>query len=603
MNVLGIAAFGENPAACLLVDGRLVALAEEERFTRLKVSVGMFPSKAVAYCLHEGGLTLGGIDRIAFGWDVSKYPWRMLSVFGRNYLKYKPREWSAHHVERDGGAAATVASTVLKYHPDNVGPALRDGLRAAGLGGTVPPTEYVPHHLAHAYSSYFCSGFERAGILTIDGSGEEICTQTAVAEHDSVRVVESFPLPHSLGWFYAAVCQYLGFVPYRDEGKLMGLAALGEERRARNRWIEPLSKVLAIGKGFYTVNPVYTWFGGHHYGSRFTDEFVKLLTEVDPGLEPVGYGERTEIAGKPQSKYLLDSYVDLAWAAQELLEQAALTLARKLVADHGVADLCLAGGVALNCKMNGEILRRSGCRRLFVQPAANDAGTALGAAMAIARDSGDGIRIPLQEVHYGPGFGNAAVEKALQGCGVAYRRLDDAPTAAAELLERGKILGWFQGRMEFGSRALGGRSILANPVFPGIKDRVNRNVKYREAWRPFCPTLAYEASERYLDRPDASAFMVVAQPAKPGMADRISSVVHVDGTIRPQAVQAAVHPRFHAVAHELGNRTGHPVVLNTSFNVRGEPIVCTPLDAIRCFYSNGLDALVIGDFLLEKFPG
>ncbi|MBI3126057.1 MAG: hypothetical protein HYZ11_00445 [Candidatus Tectomicrobia bacterium] len=600
MRILGINGFGENPAACLLQDGKLVAFGEEERFTRLKGSEGIFPAKAAAYCLSSAKLGLRDIDRIAFGWDTSKYPWAMARNFGRNYLRYRGRERQTYHKGKDPSSFITALETLFQFHPTAVRSRIQEGLRAAGLAGDVPPVDFVPHHLAHAYSTYFCSRFDRAGILTIDGSGEDVCTQLAMGEGNEIRVLESYPIPHSLGWFYAAITQYLGFIPYRDEGKLMGLAALGEERKGKNKWVEPLSRVLKIGKGYYEVDPIYTKFGGHYYGSRFTDALVDLLTRVDPHAVPISYGEKATVNGRVESKYLLEGYVDIAWAAQELLERAALVLAKKLVQEHGAENICVAGGVGLNCKMNGEIIRQSGCKNIFVQPASSDSGTALGAAMYVAKQFGEKIRQPLRHVHFGPAFSNDDIYSLLRNSKLRFDKLDDPAGEAARLLEEGNIIAWFQGRMEFGPRALGGRSILASPVFPNIKDKVNAQVKYREAWRPFCPSLASERKEDYLDGPNEASFMIVAYPIKPSVAGAVPSIVHVDGTVRPQTVEHEVNPIFYSLLENLGKRTGHPVVLNTSFNVRSEPIICTPSEALRCFYSSGLDALVMGDFILKK---
>jgi carbamoyltransferase len=600
MNVLGMMGFGENPAACLLQDGRLVAFAEEERFTRLKGSNDMCPTRAMAYVLGAAKLPLTAVDRIAFGWNSNKYPWTMLRNFAGNYLRYSGRERKAHHEMKESSSKMVALETLLEFHPDRIRSHIVTGLRAAGLTGRIPPIEFVDHHLAHAYSTYFCSGFDQAGILTLDGSGENIATQLAIGRGDRVEVVESFEIPHSLGWFYAATTEYLGFIPYRDEGKVMGLAALGEERRERNKWVEPLSRVLQIGRRGYEVDPTYTKFGGHYHGSLFTDQLVKLVTSVDPEATPIAYGEKASRNGQHFSKYLLDTYVDFAWAAQELLERAAVMLARRLVEEHGQENLCIAGGVGLNCKMNGEILRQSGCKNVFVQPASSDCGTGLGAAMIVAQRHGDPVRNPLRHVYYGPGFSNDEIHAALEGCKVRFKQVDDPSLEAAELLEQGKIIAWFQGRMEFGARALGGRSILANLTVPGVKDRVNAEVKYRESWRPFCPSMIAEARCQYIENPNEASFMTVAYRSTDSAARQLPAIVHVDGTMRPQVIDAAVNPQFHRLIADVGRRTGHPVVMNTSFNVRSEPIICTPLEAVRCFYSNGLDALIIGDFALTK---
>ncbi len=600
MYVLGLIGLGENPGACIVRDGQLVALGEEERFTRLKGSHGMFPSRAVAWRMQFAACALGDIDRIAFAWDAHEYPWTVGRHLARTFLAHRQRAARAWRREPGAPPYDVASELLLRWPVAVVRRGIGDGLRAAGLRGDMPPIEFVPHHLAHAYSAYAMSGFDRAGILTIDGSGERVTTQLAVGEPTGVRVVDAHAIPDSLGWFYAAMTQYLGFVPSRDEGKLMGLAALGEARSASNRWVEPLSRFLTIEAGSYRVDPIYSFLGGHHDGDRFTDALTEMLTAVDPEATPVAYGEQVTVDGQQRPRYLQDRYVDIAWASQTLLEQAAVMLAERLVREHGVSDLCLAGGVALNCKMNGELLRRSGARRIFVQPAANDTGSALGAALYVSERLGADIRRRLRHVYYGPGFDDDEIRGALDVVRVSYQTVDDPAAEAARLLGEGRIIAWFQGRMEFGSRALGGRSILANPVAEGIRDRVNREVKFRESWRPFCPSLTSGDESTYLVDPGEAAFMIVAYEATEACRQHLEPIVHVDGTVRPQVVEPDTNPLFHSLIRGVERETGHPVVLNTSFNVRGEPIICTPPEAIRGFYSTGLEALIIGHHVLTK---
>jgi carbamoyltransferase len=600
MNILGLIGFAWNPGACLLVDGRLVAFAEEERFTRLKSSHGMFPGKAVDYCLREGRLGLSDVDRIAFGWDASKYPFKMLRAMAAQYLTYHSRARRAYCRGPGGRSVLNAVSNIMLWTPSRLREEVRLGLRAQGFKGEIPAIEFASHHLAHAYSAYHCSPFREALILTVDGSGEDNSTQVAIGRGDQVTVKETVPIPHSLGWYYAAFTEYLGFIPYRDEGKLMGLAALGERRKDQNPWRERLGKILHLSNGRYEVDPTYTRMGGHYYGARYTDALVKFITQFDPELEPIMYGEKCLIDGTAQSKYLLPRYVDLAWAVQDRLEQVANAIVARAVSEYGIRNLCVAGGVGLNCKMNGELLRSSGIQQIFVQPAANDAGTALGAAMIVAERNGDPIRNELEHVYYGPGFSNDEIRKALDGCKVPYEACDNVAERVAEYLAEGEIVGWFQGRMEFGARALGGRSILANPVIPAMKDKVNNQVKYRESWRPFCPSLLSDSKDSYLQGAADAPFMIVAFPVQEEKRNLIPAAVHVDGTVRPQTLKEAANPRFHHLIKTLEKHTGHAVVVNTSFNIRGEPIVCTPLEAVRCYFSTGLDVLAIGDFLLRK---
>ncbi len=602
-NILGIIGFGENPAACLLVDGQLHSFCQEERLTRLKNSNGIFPGKSVQWCLENAQLNLQDVDKIAFAWDASLYPKSMFQTYLGQYLKYRGASAKAYRhpsPNADIDNKLYALQTLFTFSPSALKTKIRDGLRSAGLAGEIPDVEFLSHHMCHAYSAYFCSGFDKALVLTVDGSGENKSTQICVAEGDSVREIKSFDIPHSLGWFYAAITAYMGFTPYRDEGKLMGLAALGEARSANNPWVERLRKILKIGPGWYEVDPTYTKFGGHFFHPRFTDGLQKFITEFDPEMPPIAYGEKTSIDGKPASKYLLNRYIDLAWAAQELLEQAVISLVDSAVAETGIRNLCLAGGVAMNCKMNGRLALRENVDALFVQPASSDDGTCIGAAQMVAQSLGDPIKHRLTHTQYGPSYGMDEVRAALRGCKVNFYEVENLEEVVADYLDRGKLVGWHQGAMEFGARALGGRSILANPVDPAIKNKVNNEVKYRESWRPFCPSLPIESAPDYLAPGFDSPFMIVAQDAKEKMQTATPSVVHVDNTVRPQTVHSDVQTRYYETLKRLGELTGHPVSLNTSLNVRSEPIVCSPLDTVRCFFSTGLDVLAMENFIIDK---
>jgi carbamoyltransferase len=500
---------------------------------------------------------------------------------------------------RQGGATLLSAvSNLLKYTPSRLSEDIRLGLRAQGLGGDVPPIEFVPHHVCHAYSAYFCSPFDEAVVLTLDGSGEDVCTQVAVGRGERLSVQETIPIPHSLGWFYAAFTAYLGFAPYRDEGKFMGLAGLGHARAADNPWPERLSAVLSVQDGSYAVDPTYTRFGEHSHAERFTDALAALITRFDPELRPVLPGECSAAAGG-RSRYLAPAYVDLAWGVQALLEQAAATLAERAQRTHGVANLCVAGGVGLNCKMNGALLERTPFERIFVQPACYDAGAAIGAALVVAQSGGDAIRNTLRDAYLGPGWSPAEIGAVLDSCGLSAPRCEDVAARAAEEVAAGRVVGWFQGRMELGPRALGARSILASPRIADLQRRLNA-VKGREPWRPFCPSILGEAFGELVEGADEAPFMTTAFTVRDARREALGPATHVDGTVRPQSVSREASPLFHRFLCDLRARTGLPFVINTSFNGSGEPIVCSPLEAVRAFYASGLDALAIGDVFLTK---
>ncbi len=595
MIVLGLFGYGMNPSACLLIDGKLVAFAEEERFTRYKVSTDLFPSRAAAFVLTQAGINLQVVTKIAFAWDANVYPYGMLKTLAKQFFRHRRR--SKESPTRGGGTSVlTGLATVLKYVPRRLEQDIYLGLREPGLVGARPPIEFVPHHLSHSYSTYYCSPFSEAIVLTIDGSGEDQCTQVAVGRGGELEVVETIGLPDSLGWFYGAFTAYFGFKPYRHEGKLMALAALGQ---AGNPWFDRLEEVLSISETGYCVDPIYTRLGAHSYSARFSDNLAQWVTRFDAELEPLAHGEVSLIEpGKP--RYMDQGYRDLAWAVQARLEAAAKTLAVHHARKNGIKNLCIAGGVGLNCKMNGRLLEDSQFDAVFVQPASNDAGTAIGAAMVVAHSHGDSIRNEMQNAYLGPGYSDDEIRVTLEECGARFNFCEDIAERVASEIAQNRVVGWFQGRMEAGPRALGARSILANPQASDIQKRLGLSVKRREVWRPFCPSILSEYKQDYFENAAESPFMTTAFQVREERREEMRAVMHVDGSARPQTVSEKGSPLFHSMLTHVHKLTGLPFVINTSFNVNGEPIVCSPLDAIRCFYSSGLDVLALGNFVLTK---
>jgi carbamoyltransferase len=600
MHILGISAFGENPAACLVTDGVMRAFCQEERFTRLKVSEGHFPTHAVTWCLRSQGLRLGDIRRIAVSWDCTKYPWKMLRHLAGVRLALPSRSGSVKSSLRHGDGSGAAWRYLLHHTPGAFEQGIRDHLRDAGHRGAIPPITFVPHHDSHAFQAFHHSPFDESAVLVVDGSGEEATVSGYHFNHERWRRVFRIEVPQSLGWYYGGFTAYLGFHANRDEGKLMGLAALGAARRESNPWLERLDAVLRVEPDGFELDPTYFKFAGNEYHARFSDRLRSFVTRHDPRLEPVAVGETALVGGHAQPRYLLPEYVDLAYAVQDRLEEALLALARRLRRESGSERLCLAGGVAMNCKANGRLLDDAGYREIFVHPAASDDGAAIGAAFHTALKEDRLVRSPLQHAQWGPAYTDDEIGAALRACGLPFRAPGDVADSAANLLAEGQLLGWFQGGVELGARALGGRSIVACPGDPGIKDRVNRRVKFREEWRPYCPSLITESRSRYLEDPVEAPFMILARRGSPLLTHAAPATVHVDGTVRPQTVAADVLPLWHHLLECVGTRTGHPILLNTSFNVRSEPIVCTPYDAIRCFFASGLDALAIGSFLVHK---
>lgn len=573
MLIAGLSAFGQNPGACVIRDGRLVAFAEEERFIRIKGANLRFPAKALAYCLREAGATLEDVDRFAVGWNAEKYRTRMPLFFTRQFFR--------NLGSASDGSVVRILAEIADQQPKAIIRRATLALREEGLKGRVPEFVFVDHHLAHAASTFFASGFEESSVLIVDGSGEDRSTSFYSGKGLDLKDEGHVEFPDSLGWFYAAVTSFLGFRAYEEEGFTMGLAPYGT---LTPEWREKMQRLVRFeGESLYRVDPKYTLLGRHSTNEHFADELTTLLGPPRLPKDP-----------------LTQTHKDIAAAAQERLEQAVLRLVKALVSRTGSRKLCIAGGVAMNCKMNGVIGASGLIDALFVQPAAHDSGTALGAAMWVSARSGEDPRFKMEHAQWGPGFSSAEVEKAARTAGMPFERPASIEEKTADALAAGKVVAWFRGRMEVGPRALGGRSILASPAVPGMNDRVNRDVKFRDAWRPFCPSMLDTAAALYLRPSLETRFMTVAAEANDRGRKEIPAVIHVDGSTRPQTVTTASHPSYGGTIEAFGKRTGIPVVLNTSLNVKGEPIACTPMDALRCFYSSGIDAIALEDIWLSK---
>jgi carbamoyltransferase len=391
-------------------------------------------------------------------------------------------------------------------------------------------------------------------------------------------------LPDTLGGYYATFTEYLGFKPDEEEGKLMGLAPYGRHDEEMQR---KLGEVLRFdpASGDFSVDPRFRFFGPRSQGQRFTDRLVASFGPPRLRHEPID-----------------DRHRDIAYNVQWRLEQVAVALARQTIAATGIGNLCLSGGVAMNCKMNGLIACLPEVERIFVQPASGDGGVALGAAYLSAAAAGVKRFSRFEHAYWGSSYTDEQIESALMEAKIEYRRSADIVAEAAAHLARGRIVGWFQGAAEVGARALGNRSILANPLVPEMRDRLNREVKHREGWRPFCPSVSEEQYARYFPGVPESDFMILAFPVAKEYRAAIPGAVHVDGTARPQRVTRRANARFHALLQAFGRASGHEILINTSFNIQGEPIVNSPRDAVRCFGGTGIDVLAIGDFIAVK-PG
>jgi carbamoyltransferase len=566
--VLGIDHNNHDSAASLLVDGKVVAVAEEERFLRKK-HAGDIPVHATRFCLEYAGLKPRDVDHVAFFYDPYLVMRKRVTLFAR----YFPQSLA---LVRD---VTLPAARILKMFLGE-SRLLRRELFQDDPGCRFQ-FHYVEHHRAHAASALMLSPYDSAAILSIDGTGEWATTWMGHGRGTRLDLLREVHFPHSIGLVYSAVTKFLGFRPWSGEGKVMGLAAYGDPER----YLPLFREIVQLRPdGDFRVDMRY-----FRYHIRYWREWVSQRFE-----------ERFGAPREPEST-LTQRDFDIAAALQAITEEVGLHVAGALRRLTGERRLCLAGGVALNCVMNGKILRQSGFDDVYVQPMANDAGTSLGAALHVYHVGLGHPRVmELRDVCLGPEFTDAEVRIALARHPLDVHRSQDVCAETAALLAEGRIVGWFQGRMEVGPRALGSRSILADPRRPEMKDVVNARVKRREGFRPFAPSVLEERAGEFFVQPYDSPFMILNFEVRPDKRDVIPAVTHVDGTARVQTVSRRDRPLYHRLLEEFGKLTGVPVLLNTSFNVRGEPIVYTPDDAIRCFLGTDMDRLVLGDWVAAK---
>ena len=594
MIVLGLSAFYHDSAAAIVRDGVIVAAAQQERFSRKK-NDSTFPAEAAAYCLNAAGVTLDEVDHVGF-YD------KPLLTFDRlleTYLSYAPKGLESFVK----AIPVWVKEKVLQKS------LILDGLNALERG-TLDGDKILFgfHHHSHAASAYYPSPFERAAVLVMDGVGEWATTSYGVGRGRDLTLTDEIRFPHSLGMLYSAFTYYLGFKVNDGEYKVMGLAPYGEPKYAdliREHLID------LRGDGSFHLNMDYF-------------NYCTGLTMTNRRFADLFGGPRRDPA-----EPLTQRHMDLARSVQGVLEDAVLALIRRLHEKTGEKNLCMAGGVALNCVANGRILREGPFENIWIQPAAGDAGSSLGVALAIANSKGDGERLPrvdgadaMHGAYLGPEYSDGEIRKTLDSFGATYEEMaDDAlfPFVAKKLGSE-NIVGWFQGRMEFGPRSLGNRSILGDPHSSAMQQTLNLKIKYRESFRPFAPAVLNEDASEYFDLDTVSPYMLMVSDvtkdklfdlsaedqAKSGF-DKLSvirsdvpAITHVDNSARVQTVHVETNPRFHRLLNSFKKETGRGVLVNTSLNVRDEPVVCSPEDAYKCFMATEMDVLVLGNHVLRK---
>lgn len=568
MNVLGLNCFSHNSSACVISDA-FMACAEEERLTREKQTAA-YPVNAIGACLRQLGLSPGDLDALALPMSPSQRARKAAYSLGRfmrtgdvGPLRADVRE-AEILVRRSRLAAGLPAGK----------PGGRRGLR----------THFVEHHLAHAASAFFSSPFDEAAILTVDGIGDWRTGLLAYGRGSEIKILRQLTFPQSLGKLYSSVCRYLGYHGSAKEGTVMALAALGSQS-LNERFCD---LVQLIDDGTFRLDLSYFRFGWT-LDSR-SEVSPKFVAEFGPSRSP--------------DAELTQRHADIANGLQSLFEIIYFHLLRSVAARSSARNVCIAGGAALNSVANGKVLDKTRFRDLFVQPAANDAGLALGAALWVrARQLGPGQARLSMRADLGPEFSAPEISETLKGYSdLSVERPGDLSGTVARSIADGNLVGWFQGRMEFGPRALGNRSILADPRRPESRERVNRAIKERESFRPFAAAILHESVGEFLELPlpDAARFMLTVHELRKDCRAQLPAIVHVDGTCRMQVVARDANPVFYDLIRGFARITGFPLLLNTSFNRRDEPIVCTPQDAISCFLDAGLDSLVMGPFVVRR---
>lgn len=560
MNILGISCFYHDSAACIVQDGRVVVAASEERFNRQKNSP-VFPINAINFCIQKANLSIYDVDYIGF--------------YEKPFLKFYRVLLS--HLRAYPYSIKNFLNTIPNWLEERL---ILPLIFKEELGYE-KKTLFIKHHLSHAASSFLVSPFEEAAILTADGIGEWAAMSFGIGRGGSINIMKEIHFPNSLGLLYTAITTYLGFEALRGEGKVMGLAAYGEPC-----YIDKFREMVMVKPdGSFMINQK---FFGFNKGSRmYSNRLIKLL------------GKDRKSEDKIEQRHC-----NVASSLQKFTEDTLITIANKIYSETKLEKLCLAGGLFLNCVANSKILENTPFKEIFIQPAAGDSGGALGVALYIYNSILKNNRIYVMEDAYlGPDYSSTHIKRALLNNGIDFKEFDDDKLCnyVAEKISQDKIVGWFQGRMEFGPRALGNRSILANPCNPQMKELLNSKVKKRESFRPYAPIVLEEKVNEFFELQQLSPFMLLAGRVKEDKIGAIPSVTHVDKTARIQTINKNINPRLWQLIKEFESITDVPVLINTSFNLRGEPIVCTPEDAISCFKRSQMDCLVLGNYVAEKY--
>jgi carbamoyltransferase len=569
MYILGLSSYAHESSCSLIKNGEIKSIIEEERLNREK-HTWKLPILSIKKCLEMEKISINDIDHFTFFWQ----PKKEISGNLNHFIRYFPSTLNTLTASSGGGEMNSIERIKAMK---KIGKAIKEEFNLS----SVPHIKFTEHHLAHVASSFFVSPFEKSAILILDGRGESISTSMYHGEKNSITKISETKVPHSLGHFYAAMTDYLGFKPFFDEWKVMGMSAYGKDD-----YVEKFQDLIQLlPNGQFRLNLKYFNFHTHGSSKWVSDYFIKE------------FGEKRN----PNSEYE-QKHFDMAFGLQKIIEKTGVHLANFLYDNTKLSNLCLAGGVALNVLMNSEIIRKTPFKNIFIQPIAHDAGTSFGSALYFYNHELKNDRsFQFKHAYWGPEYTNEEIEDILVKSKLVYHKSNNIANETAQQIANEKIIGWFQGRMEAGPRALGNRSITVSPLKADMKDRLNKRVKKREYFRPFAPSVLEERVSDFFEMPKNtnSPYMIISGEVRKEKREIIPAVTHADNTARVHTVNSRDNPKYWNLIHEFEKITGVPILLNTSFN-ENEPIVCTPQHAVECFLRTDFDILSIGDFLVSK---
>lgn len=571
---LGIFEGHYDPSIAVVKNGKVLSYSEEERHNRYKHAPFMYPKNSLKACLNDAGVSPEDVAGLGVNWNLNAYSDGTMEKFYDNLNKT---------YDVDSGTKNWQKKMLSTFNKDRFEIYHKQNWRNIFGNVPFPKIQSYPHHYVHAFQSCFQSPFEESICITIDGSGDQHTTVIWKYTNNKLKVIKEITIPHSLGWFYAAITEYLGFAAYDGEYKVMGLAAYGRNNKELDSKMDNIIRLSEDGSEYF-IDPTYIHYGKHSYSARFTDKLSDL------------FGPPPRLTNEDITKW----HEDIAFSAQKKLEEIVTSLVKWAIKETQIHNVCVSGGVGLNIKMNSCIFELDEVNDIFIHPLCNDGGSSVGSALLACYTDTGILPEKLKHINYGSSVEDEGIEQILINSKIEYQKKNDVCQHIAKEISNGKLIAWVQGRMEAGPRALGQRSILADPRNTDNRDKVNSIIKFREYWRPFCPSMLEESASKYFDNFTEGPYMILSFKANDLLKKEAPAIVHIDNTSRVQFVKRDYNPKFHKLISEFEAITGVPVLLNTSYNIKGEPLIRTVRDSLRTFFSTGLDILVIDDYVIEK---